>query len=66
MSQRWIMESGETRAQIGYVLTGVSLLWNALPAVVCALLLVAVFAGLSTPLPFVPPPLPRSGDGGLA
>lgn len=58
MSQRWMMESGDTRAQIGYVLTGVALLWNGLHAVVYALLLVAVFAGRSTPGAVVPPPLP--------
>ena len=61
ISQRWMLESGDTRVQIGYVLTGVALLWNGLHAVVYALLLVAVFAGRSKPLPVFPPPLPRSG-----
>ncbi len=67
MSQRWMMESHETRAEVGYVLTSLSLLWNTLHAVVYVLLLVAVFAGRSIPpLPVVPLPLPRSGDGRLA
>ena len=68
MSQRWMMESGDTRVQIGYVLTGVSLLWNGLHAVVYALLLVAVSMGRPTPLPAIPPPLPRpdtAGDRGV-
>ena len=54
MSQRWMMESHETPARVGFVLTGVSLLWNLLHATVYALLLVAVFAGRSTPPPAIP------------
>jgi hypothetical protein len=54
--QRWVMQSGDI-AHRASVFTGLSFVWSVLRAVTYALLLVAVFAGRSTPQAAAPPPL---------
>jgi hypothetical protein len=53
--QDWIRHSGHTTIEAASVMAGISIMWSVLRAVSYALLLIAVFAGRSTP-----PPLPRS------
>ena len=47
--QPWIMQSSETMSQRAAILSSLSVLWSLLRAVTYGLLLVAVFAGRSTP-----------------
>jgi hypothetical protein len=48
--QQWVKRSGHTTVQSASVMAGVSIVWSVLRAVTYALLLVAVFAGRSTPV----------------
>jgi hypothetical protein len=49
--QQWVRHSGHTTAESASVMAGVSFVWSVLRAVTYALLLIAVFAGRSTPPP---------------
>ena len=55
-AQRWLIESHDTAAQVGWAMTRVSFLWSFLHAVTYALLLGAVYVGRRTPPPAFPPP----------
>ena len=49
--QDWVRRSGHTMIESASVMAGVSMVWSVLRAVSYVLLLIAVFAGRSTPPP---------------
>ena len=53
--QQWVRHSGHTTVGSASVMAGISIVWSVLRAVTYALLLIAVFAGRSTPCPVSTP-----------
>jgi hypothetical protein len=54
--QGWVRHNGHTTIESASVMAGISIVWSVLRAVTYALLLIAVFAGRSTPPPVSAPP----------
>jgi hypothetical protein len=54
--QGWARQNGHTIIESASVMAGISIVWSVLRAVTYALLLIAVFAGRSTPPPVSAPP----------
>ena len=54
--QGWARNNGHTTIESASVMAGISIVWSVLRAVTYALLLIAVFAGRSTPPPVSAPP----------
>ena len=48
--QAWVRQSGYTTSENASVMAGISIVWSILRAITYALLLIAVFAGRSTPV----------------
>ena len=53
--QGWVRHGGHTTVESASVMAGISMVWSVLRAVSYALLLIAVFAGRSTPPPVSTP-----------